>query len=146
LKQKDSDSPAQPVTLRIDELAGHHKHSDVRLLIRDRSTRLRLFATQTHPFYKPAALAYAEALELVHAGNLRAFRDKLLEARQWLDAAESYDRRVRAWMNEVETETRGDAGRLLPFIEVIGRGRELDRQRTNRIKKFMDDAEKELSP
>lgn len=143
-REQDSDKPAQPVSLSMAQLVGHHRQPDVRVLIRDRSTRLRLFATQTHPYFKPASLRFAEALELLHAGQLRAFRDKFAEAEQWLAEAESYDRRARLWMNEVETEMRPDAGRLLPFIEAIGRGREFDRQRTNRIKKFMDDVEKEI--
>jgi hypothetical protein len=144
-REKDSDKPAQPVSLSLAQLAGHHRQPDVRVLIRDRSTRLRLFATQTHPYFKPASLRFAEALELLHAGQLRAFREKLAEAEQWLAEAESYNRRARLWMNEVETELRPDSGRLLPFIEAIGRGREFDRQRTNQIKKFMDDVEREMS-
>jgi len=144
-REKDSDKPAQPVALPLDELAGLHRQTDVRTLIRDRSTRLRLFATQTHPYYKPAALAYADALDQLHEGNVRAFRDALRVAEKWHAEAESYDRRAHTWMNGAEAEMRGHAGRLLPFIEEIGRVRDLERQRTNRIKKFMDDVEKELS-
>jgi hypothetical protein len=142
---KDGGKPPAPLTLRIEDLVAHHQQAEVRWLIRERVTQLRLFATQTHPFFKPAALSYAGALDSLAGGNVAAFRARLRDAENWRAQAESYDRRVHAWMSEIESELRGDAGGLLPFLGEFERGRVLDRQRTNRIKKYLDEAEKELS-